>query len=300
MLRDFVGQTTTAPGTGTTITLGAALTGFRAFSANNAFANGAAVFYFLTDNSQGEWGYATLVTGSPDTLTGRTPLSNTAGTTSRLNFVGTTYCYNAMPSARATWQDNAGALVGQSIPTSFQASLHVQAGTYYTTGAGVDLDGGGTIRIGALLAGAGYAFVSFNNNVTTVGSIQVAGGGVAYQTTSDYRLKTTYGPSDGALIDEIPVHHAAWNTAPDYRYPMLLAHELSPMAGFAVWGEKGAVNAKTGEIEPQQVAYSLLIPALIARVKYRGRQADALEARVLAMEHEMRAMRTLLAARDAR
>ncbi|MDR3538241.1 MAG: hypothetical protein P4L71_17230 [Acetobacteraceae bacterium] len=112
MLRDYVGQNCTPPGTGTTITLGSVLTGRRAFSASGAFGNGDLVFCYLSDGSQWEASICTLATGAPDVLTGRAVVTNSAGNTSRLNFTGTCYVYNDLPAANAVYRDANGFVPG--------------------------------------------------------------------------------------------------------------------------------------------------------------------------------------------
>lgn len=103
-----------------------------------------------------------------------------------------------------------------------------------------------------------------------VGSITTNGSTTAYNTTSDYRLKVTFGKADtGALIDSVPVYDAAWKHAPDVRRPMMLAHE---MPAWAVRGEKD------GE-EMQQADYMALIPALWAEVQSLRVRVRELESR---------------------
>ena len=92
MLKQFVQQTASAPGTASSINLIAPPTDRVAFS--SVFASGAAVFYFLDDDTQGEWGWGVITAGTPDTLARTTVLGNTAGTTARLNFSGTVRVFN--------------------------------------------------------------------------------------------------------------------------------------------------------------------------------------------------------------
>lgn len=103
-----------------------------------------------------------------------------------------------------------------------------------------------------------------------VGSITTNGSTTAYNTTSDYRLKVTFGKADtGALIDSVPVYDAAWKHAPDVRRPMMLAHE---MPSWAVRGEKDGQ-------EMQQADYMALIPALWAEVQSLRIRVKDLESR---------------------
>jgi len=104
MLRDFVEETASAPGTAATFNLAGALTGRVTFG--SVFTSGALCFYYMDDGSQAEWGIGTFTSGAPNTLTRTTVLGNTAGTTARLNFTGTTRVYNEIPSARAIYADS--------------------------------------------------------------------------------------------------------------------------------------------------------------------------------------------------
>ena len=121
-------------------------------------------------------------------------------------------------------------------------------------------------------------YAVFNFNGANVGSITSRDGATtAYNTTSDYRLKTTFGPySDAGIIDAVPVHDGAFKAAPSIRRPMFLAHELQECAPWAVDGAKDATGA-SGGIIPQQVDHSALVPLLWAEMQ-------ALRARVAALE----------------
>jgi hypothetical protein len=138
----------------------------------------------------------------------------------------------------------------------------------------------GTAGGGAIIARTDRtdgALVSFYHTASTnVGSITTDGTSTTYGTTSDYRLKVTHGLSDGSLIERVRVYDAEFKAVPGECYPMVLAHELAEAAPFAVTGEKDAVD-EAGQILPQHVDYSKLVPALIAYVQ-------KLEARVTALE----------------
>jgi hypothetical protein len=107
-----------------------------------------------------------------------------------------------------------------------------------------------------LVNGAGVGSITSRDGATT-----------AYNTTSDYRLKTTFGPySTRDIIDTVPVHDGSFNAAPSIRRPVFLAHELQEHAPWAVQGEKDAVG-KSGGIIPQQVDHSSLVPLLWAEIQ---------------------------------
>jgi hypothetical protein len=113
MLGNIARETSTAPGTGTTVTLNGATAGRRTFLAE--FGAGAQCFYFLTDGTQTEAQIGTVAAGPPATLTRGTPVwTSAAGTTSptRLNFTGAVTVYGALPAQRAVYTNGSGDLQG--------------------------------------------------------------------------------------------------------------------------------------------------------------------------------------------
>lgn len=120
-------------------------------------------------------------------------------------------------------------------------------------------------------------FEAFYFNTTPVGAITTNGSSTIYATTSDYRLKTTFGPSADASILSLPVHDAAFTADIPQRRPMLLAHEVASVAPEAVHGEKDAVD-QHGHIKPQMVDYSQLVPRMISAMRVLEGRISALEA----------------------
>lgn len=117
-------------------------------------------------------------------------------------------------------------------------------------------------------------FIDFTNSGVTIGYVSNDVTGVTYHTTSDHRLKLTFGPADtGALIDSVPVYDAAWEARPGIRRPMMLAHEM-PL--WAVRGEKDAVDAD-GKPIYQQADYMALVPAMWAELQSLRRRIAKLE-----------------------
>lgn len=171
----------------------------------------------------------------------------------------------------------AGATTMNSV--SMTGSLTVSAGitttTMVTTGA-VAISGGTTQTVASL----GDTLELFSVTGTgTVGSIaSTAGGGTVYNTTSDYRIKTLTGPFlTGTLIDRVPVHSGHFNKAPDITRPMFVAHEVQAVLPWAVMGEKDAVD-EDGEIVPQMLDHSALVPILWAELRSVRKRLKELEA----------------------
>lgn len=120
MIKNFVLETANAPGTSTTFNLGGAATDRLSF-AGAGFTNGALCFYFMDDGAQFEWGIATFNTGSPNTLSRTTVLGNSAGTTARLNFTGTTDVYCEVPAEKMVYRNDSG-VVDIGAPGNITAS----------------------------------------------------------------------------------------------------------------------------------------------------------------------------------
>lgn len=104
-----------------------------------------------------------------------------------------------------------------------------------------------------------------------------AGGLVAYNTSSDRRAKTIYGPvtNSGQLIDQLNVYQGKMNWATAI-YPMMIADEVQQVIPFCVTGEAGAVNPD-GSPKYQQVDYSSVVPLLIAEIQSLRARVSALE-----------------------
>ena len=118
--------------------------------------------------------------------------------------------------------------------------------------------------------GAGSAGGSITMNTSTLV--------VAYNTSSDYRLKEDVQPMSGAserILALNPVNFA-WK-ADGTRVDGFLAHEAQAVVPAAVTGEKD------GE-EMQAIDHSKLVPLLTAALQEALQKIDALEARITALE----------------
>jgi len=157
-------------------------------------------------------------------------------------------------------------------------------------------------------------FAQFQRAGIAIGSItQVSTTGVAFNTTSDERLKDVLGPIDdplGVIAALNPVHYAWKETGEEQ--DGFIAHEVQAVVPWAVTGERGAVHPAPplitvdvtdpdgnpvrdadgstetteipdpsyppeGSIDPQQLDVSKLVPVLVAAVQ-------ALAARVAVLE----------------
>ena len=110
-------------------------------------------------------------------------------------------------------------------------------------------------NVGAHLFSQGTAttntYISWINGNGTVGSIAATGSGVAYNTSSDYRLKNTVAPMTGALAKVAllkPVTYK-WNVDGSDGQGFI-AHELAEVEPNCVTGEKDATREEEYEITP--------------------------------------------------
>ena len=201
------------------------------------------------------------------------------------------------------------------VPIRTQASQHE---FYSASGEVVRIDSSGNLLVGTTSRGnvnslsfdldvatgtfyvshpststSGLAYAAFGHNGTTIGSITQSGTtAVAYNTTSDYRLKENVQPMIGALarVAALKPCTYTWKSAPDEIGEGFIAHELAEVCPQAVTGEKDAVN-EDGSINPQSIDTSFLIATLTAAlqeahglIKDQATAITALTARVEALE----------------
>jgi hypothetical protein len=108
---------------------------------------------------------------------------------------------------------------------------------------------------------------------------------VLYVTSSDYRLKENVKDLEGAteIVRALPVREFNFISEPEVTHQGFLAHELQEFVPQAVTGTKDEVDAE-GNAKYQGVDASKVVPLLVAALKESIARADALEARVKALE----------------
>ena len=133
-------------------------------------------------------------------------------------------------------------------------------------------------------AGGGQP-VLFNNVAGTgIGSITSGASSVAFNTSSDYRLKENVAPITTGLATVSALKPVTYDWISDKSVGEgFIAHELAEVIPFAVYGEKDAVN-EDGSIKPQGVDYSKIVVHLVAACQELKAKNDALEARLAALE----------------
>jgi hypothetical protein len=132
--------------------------------------------------------------------------------------------------------------------------------------------------------GAASAVIFANAAGAAVGSISTSASATGYNTSSDVRLKHAIAPLAGALERVRALRPVAfrWN-ADDSQGHGFLAHELQQVIPEAVTGEPDEVGPQ-GEIVPQQVDHSKLVPWLTAACQELAQQVQTLTARIATLE----------------
>ena len=134
-------------------------------------------------------------------------------------------------------------------------------------------------------SGNGYIFFGYNGG--SIGSITQNGTtAVAYNTTSDYRLKENIAPLTGALtrVAALKPCTYTWKFAPDEIGEGFIAHELAEVVPQCVTGEKDAVDAD-GNPQYQGIDTSFLVATLTAAIQEQQALITALTTRITALEN---------------
>jgi len=150
--------------------------------------------------------------------------------------------------------------------------------------------------------------VLFRRQDSTVGSISVTASATAYNTSSDYRLKTDVQPMTGATerLKALKPVNFEWISSGE-RVDGFLAHEAAEVVPEAVTGEKDAMRTEEYEVTPavldddgnvvteavmgtrevpdyQGIDQAKLVPLLTAALQEAVSKIEALETRIAALE----------------
>lgn len=170
-------------------------------------------------------------------------------------------------------------LVGTtSLPASnWSNSFQTNRGSGVWSGGFVSQDRGIIVRQTA--NGSGYmAYFEVNNGGTAVGSISNTNTNVAYNTTSDYRLKENIQPMQNALsvVQQLNPVTYTWK-ADGSEGQGFIAHELQAVVPDCVTGEKDAVDADGNPVY-QGIDTSFLVATLVAAIQELKSDFDAYKA----------------------
>ena len=130
-------------------------------------------------------------------------------------------------------------------------------------------------------------FIYFINSADGVsGSITQSGStSVAYNTTSDYRLKENVVPLTGAIerLNLLQIHRFNFIGEPDRTVDGFIAHEAQAVVPECVTGTKDEVDAD-GNPKYQGIDQSKLVPLLTAALQEAIERIETLEAEVAALK----------------
>lgn len=129
--------------------------------------------------------------------------------------------------------------------------------------------------------GNGAGFIIFSESGTAIGSVSrvASTSAVAYNTTSDYRLKTVTGSvtGQGSRIDALKPIDYLWKDG-GQQARGFLAHEFQTVYPNSVTGEKDAVDADGNpKHQSMQAATSEVIADLVAEIQSLRKRLAALE-----------------------
>jgi hypothetical protein len=179
---------------------------------------------------------------------------------------------------RARIDSSGNLLVGT---TSLLGKITVRGSSGITVGSSLDSGATGDAYYGNISA-TGQYLARWEYGGSFVGSITSNGSSVAYNTTSDYRLKNTIAPMTGALAKVAllkPVTYK-WN-ADGSDGEGFIAHELAEVVPQAVTGEKDAVDADGNPVY-QGIDTSFLVATLTAAIQEQQAIIASLESRLAA------------------
>ncbi|CAD6536439.1 hypothetical protein LMG27952_03149 [Paraburkholderia hiiakae] len=159
-------------------------------------------------------------------------------------------------------------------------------GLAWRSGSGIDLWGNtNPLNIGSGTTGI-VSFYNGSSPSVVVGSITTTGAAVAYNTTSDYRLKENVASISGALarIRQVPARTFSFKADDTHAIVTgFIAHELQAVLPEAVHGDKDAVDDDGAPVF-QVVDYSKCGPLMWAAISELAAALDAAVARVAELE----------------
>ncbi len=184
--------------------------------------------------------------------------------------------------------DSSGKLIMASVADGTLGTI--QAGITANTGStnaiiSVAANANGAYPFGARGESTNQGLVGFfNSSNTAIASITKSGNSVAYNTSSDYRLKENIIPMTGALNKVAQLKPVTYTWKEDGSSGQgFIAHELQEVISDAVFGEKDAVD-KDGNIKPQGVDTSFLVATLTAAIQEQQTIINDLKARIETLE----------------
>jgi len=191
---DRIKVTCSTSGTGSTLTLGSAVSGFQTLS-EGGLSNGDSVRYVIEDGSNFEIGLATYATGSPDTLTGRSDANVSASSSSnnRITLSGSSTLFIA-PTA-ADLQTVHVYSATSDLPSA--SDNHGMIAHVHGLGRMVFAHGGNWINLANASEITSYTHPNHSGEVTSTGDGATV---IADNVVDEANLKVSNSPTDGYVL----------------------------------------------------------------------------------------------------
>ncbi len=169
-------------------------------------------------------------------------------------------------------------LVGTTTNSGWSGAAKFETKSAYWGVSGYATTASGGAFIGRVDNNAA-ALAAWYSSTTNVGSITTNGTITVYGTTSDYRLKKNVQPMTGGLTTVLALKPVTYDWISNGSAGEgFIAHEIQAVIPDAVHGEKDAVDDK-GEIKPQGVDFSKVVPHLVAAIQELTTRLAALESK---------------------
>ena len=220
---------------------------------------------FIGDDGTNLDTYGATITASVDGTPGQNDLPT------RLTF-STTADGAASPTERMRIASDGRVAIGNTNPSDDTPSIGFQ---FDVSDSNVSF-----LNIGhTSSAGTSSGYVRFVRSGTVIGQVRADGvTNVLFATSSDYRLKENIVTEWDATsrLKQLKPSRFNFKEEKDRTRDGFIAHEVSSIVPEAVGGEKDAVD-KDGNIDPQGIDHSKLVPLMVKTIQ-------ELEARIAALE----------------
>ena len=204
----------------------------------------------------------------------------TQGKTFNLGTTGNTVIRFFQDNSEAVRIDDGARLLVGTTSTSYS-----ETGCRISSGGGIQntVSGGQLLRLNRTTSTGNM--IQFWYNGGEKGTISTNGSNVAYNTSSDYRLKENVVTDWDATtrLKALKPSRFNWKADADTTVDGFLAHEVSSIVPEAVTGEKDAVDAD-GNPNYQGIDQSKLVPLLTKALQEAISEIDTLKEKVKALE----------------
>lgn len=172
---------------------------------------------------------------------------------------------------------NVPSTYGSSASPSYYCSVYQPTANTSTGAVGMEF------RVSSNTSSAAY-LQTFSSTAGVKGSISLTSSGVAFNATSDYRLKENVEPLTGGITRLKQLKPSTFNfIGSDVDTEGFIAHELQAVVPIAVTGTKDGVDADNNP-DYQGVDLSKVVPLLTAALQEAVAKIESLETRIAVLE----------------